>query len=44
VHIKEIIRYTDYKQFKSKVRIIGVTPQGQPNAPNAPNPAPAPNR
>ena len=41
VHIKEIIRYTDYKQFKSKVRIIGVTPQGQPNAPN---PAPAPNR
>lgn len=26
VHIKEIIRYTDYKQFKSKVRIIGVTP------------------
>src|SRR5205823_1213083 len=39
VHIKEIIRYTDYKQFKSKVRIIGVTPQGPPNAPNAPNPA-----
>jgi hypothetical protein len=41
VHIKEIIRYTDYKQFKSKVRIIGVTPEGQPNAPN---PASAPNR
>jgi hypothetical protein len=33
VHIKEIIRYTDYKQFKSKVRIIGVSPEGQPNAP-----------
>ena len=32
VHIKEIIRYTDYKQFKSKVRIIGVAPEGQPNA------------
>ena len=38
VHIKEIIRYTDYKQFKSKVRIIGVSPEGQPNgsAPSAP--------
>jgi len=41
VHIKEIIRYTDYKQFKSKVRIIGVTPEGQPGAPGS---APATNR
>src|SRR5207244_9662816 len=40
VHIKEIIRYTDYKQFKSKVRIIGVTPTDQPDAP----PVPAPNQ
>ncbi len=36
VHIKEIIRYSDYKQFKSKVRIIGVTPADQP-APKPPD-------
>jgi len=32
VHIKEILRYTDYKQFKSKVRIVSATPTDQPNA------------
>ena len=40
VHIKEVIRYTDYKQFKSKVRILGATPTDQPDTP----PAPAPNQ
>jgi len=37
VHIKEILRYTDYKQFKSKVRIVSATPTDQPNA--TPTPA-----
>ncbi len=32
VHIKEIIRYSNYKQFKSKVRIINVTPEDQPKS------------
>jgi len=36
VHLKEILRYTDYKQFKSKVRIISATPTDQPNAPAVP--------
>jgi len=36
VHIKEILRYTDYKQFKSKVRIVSATPTDQPNAPAVP--------
>ncbi len=36
VHIKEILRYTDYKQFKSKVRIVSATPTDQPNAPTIP--------
>jgi hypothetical protein len=36
VHLKEILRYTDYKQFKSKVRIISATPTDQPNAPAIP--------
>jgi len=31
VHVKEIVRYTDYKQFKSKTRIIAVTPTDEPN-------------
>lgn len=31
VHIKEIIRYTNYKQFRSNVRIIGVAPADQQN-------------
>ncbi len=26
IHMKEIIRYSDYKQFKSKVRILSSTP------------------
>ena len=33
VHIKEVLRYTDYKQFKSKVRIVSATPTDRPNAP-----------
>jgi thiol-disulfide isomerase/thioredoxin len=37
VHIKEILRYTDYKQFKSKVRIVSATPTDQPNAPAIPS-------
>jgi hypothetical protein len=36
VHLKEILRYTDYKQFKSKVRIVSATPTDQPNAPAIP--------
>jgi hypothetical protein len=40
VHIKEIIRYADYKQFKSKVRILTATPTDQPNA----QPTPVPNQ
>lgn len=38
VHIKEIVKYTDYKQFKSKVRILSATPTDQPNAPSIPLP------
>ncbi len=41
VHIKEIIRYTDYKQFKStsKIKMIGVAgPNQNPQPPAAPNP------
>jgi hypothetical protein len=41
VHMKEIVRYTDYKQFKSAVRITGVEEmdksKGTPNTP-PPNP------
>ena len=40
VHIKEILRYTDYKQFKSKVRIVSASPADQPGAkatPASPN-------
>ena len=36
VHIKEVLRYTDYKQFKSKVRIVSATPTDQPNATTTP--------
>jgi hypothetical protein len=36
VHLKEILRYTDYKQFKSKVRIVSATPTDQPNATTPP--------
>jgi len=38
VHIKQVIRYTDYKQFKSKVRIVSATPTDRPNAPAMPVP------
>lgn len=30
VHIREIIKYTDYKQFKSKYRILSATPINEP--------------
>jgi thiol-disulfide isomerase/thioredoxin len=33
VHIKQILRYTDYKQFKAKVRILSATPTDQANPP-----------
>lgn len=33
VHIKEIIKYTDYKQFKSKVKILPATPISEPLPP-----------
>jgi hypothetical protein len=33
VHIKEILRYADYKQFKAKARILSATPVDQSNAP-----------
>ena len=36
VHIKQILRYTDYKQFKSKVRILSATPTDRPNQPSIP--------
>jgi len=36
VHLKEILRYTDYKQFKSKVRIVSATPTDQPDATTVP--------
>lgn len=36
VHIKQILRYTDYKQFKSKVRIVSATPTDRPNQPAIP--------
>jgi len=36
VHIKEVLRYADYKQFKSKVRIVSATPTDQPNAATIP--------
>ncbi|MGH9432827.1 MAG: redoxin domain-containing protein [Terriglobia bacterium] len=36
IRIKEIIKYTDYKQFKSKVRILSATPISDPSAPAAP--------
>lgn len=39
VHIRQVIKYTEYKQFKSTVKIISATPTDQP-APGAP-PAPA---
>jgi hypothetical protein len=32
IHIKEVIRYTDYKQFKSKVRILSSTPTDETGA------------
>jgi len=38
VHIKEVLRYTDYKQFKSKVRIVSTSPTDQPAGTAAPAP------
>jgi len=39
VHIKQTIRYTDYKQFKAKVRILSTSPTDRPTLP-AGNPPP----
>jgi hypothetical protein len=36
VHIKMTIRYTDYKQFKSKVRILSTAPADTPTTPPSP--------
>jgi hypothetical protein len=36
VRIKEVIRYSDYKQFKSNVKIIGIAPTDQPQPPKPP--------
>jgi len=36
VHLKEILRYTDYKQFKSRVRIVSATPTDQPSTTTTP--------
>jgi hypothetical protein len=36
VHIKEVIRYTNYKQFKSKVRILSATPTDDTKPANPP--------
>jgi thiol-disulfide isomerase/thioredoxin len=33
VRVKQVIRYTDYKQFKARVRIITTAPVDQPNVP-----------
>ncbi|MGH9354540.1 MAG: hypothetical protein ACRD10_00240 [Terriglobia bacterium] len=38
VRIREIIKYTDYKQFKSKVRILSATPIDRPNSSQTPRP------
>jgi hypothetical protein len=38
VHLKEIVRYTDYKQFKARSKILGITPDQ--SMPNPPPPAP----
>ena len=43
VHIKEIVRYTDYKQFKSGVRILTVESIDKQKEPTTPPPA-APNK
>jgi hypothetical protein len=40
VHIRQVIRYTDYKQFKSTVRILSATPTDQPGQPTTPPPKP----
>jgi hypothetical protein len=40
VHMKEVIRYSEYKQFKSRTRIISATPTDQPNAKPIPVPPP----
>ena len=33
IRVKQVIRYADYRQFKSKVRIITTAPMDQPNGP-----------
>ncbi len=43
VHMKEIVRYTDYKQFKSGSRILNVEAIDKPKDPSTPAPAPPKN-
>lgn len=43
VHMKEIVRYSDYKQFKSRVRITGVEEMDKTKGTTPPPPA-APNK
>jgi len=42
VHMKEIVRYTDYKQFKSGARILSVESLDKPKDQNTPAPATPP--
>jgi hypothetical protein len=39
VHLRMVVRYTDYKQFRSKVRIVE---EGEPGAVPTDTPPPAP--
>ncbi len=43
VHMKEVVRYTDYKQFKSGSRILNVEAIDKPKDPSTPAPAPPKN-
>ncbi len=40
IHMKEVVRYADYKQFKSGVRILGVEAIDKPKETTTPPPAP----
>lgn len=42
VHVRMIVRYTDYKRFRSKVRITDV--ENQEEIPSQPTPTPAPKK
>jgi hypothetical protein len=42
VHMKEVVRYTDYKQFKSRARILSVESVDKQKDQTTPAPTPAP--